>query len=62
MAAEANLSALNLTAFSTYRSFEYQTSLYDRYVSRDGKKAAIDTAHALVILNTKLDLHSTSVK
>lgn len=40
MAAEALLSGFNLTAFSTYRSFEYQTSLYERYVTRDGRKAA----------------------
>ncbi|MGN7386458.1 M15 family metallopeptidase [Sporosarcina sp. SAFN-015] len=40
MAAEAKLSGINLTAFSTYRSFEYQTSLYDRYVSKDGVEKA----------------------
>ena len=40
MAAEAKLAGFNLNAFSTYRSFEYQTTLYDRYVARDGKKAA----------------------
>jgi D-alanyl-D-alanine carboxypeptidase len=40
MAAEAKLSGFNLTAFSTYRSFEYQKTLYDRYVERDGKEAA----------------------
>ncbi|MCG7346353.1 M15 family metallopeptidase [Sporosarcina sp. ACRSL] len=40
MAAEAKLSGFNLTAFSTYRSFEYQTSLYNRYVSRDGVEKA----------------------
>jgi D-alanyl-D-alanine carboxypeptidase len=40
MAAEALLSGYDITAFSTYRSFEYQTSLYDRYVARDGSKAA----------------------
>ena len=40
MAAEAKLSGFNLTAFSTYRSFEYQTTLYERYVARDGKEAA----------------------
>lgn len=40
MAAEAKLEDFNLNAFSTYRSFEYQTTLYDRYVARDGKKAA----------------------
>ncbi|NYF25938.1 D-alanyl-D-alanine carboxypeptidase family protein [Sporosarcina sp. JAI121] len=40
MAAEAKLSQFNLTAFSTYRSFDYQTTLYERYVARDGKEAA----------------------
>ncbi|WP_432361739.1 M15 family metallopeptidase [Sporosarcina sp. UB5] len=40
MVAEAKLSGINLTAFSTYRSFEYQTSLYKRYVDRDGVEAA----------------------
>jgi zinc D-Ala-D-Ala carboxypeptidase len=40
MAAEAKLADFNLNAFSTYRSFEYQTTLYDRYVARDGEKAA----------------------
>jgi zinc D-Ala-D-Ala carboxypeptidase len=27
-------------AFSSFRSFEYQTTLYNRYVNRDGKEAA----------------------
>ena len=40
MAAQAKLSQYNLTAFSTYRSFEYQTVLYERYVARDGEAAA----------------------
>ncbi|WP_339253436.1 M15 family metallopeptidase [Sporosarcina sp. FSL W8-0480] len=40
MSAEAKLSGINLTAFSTYRSYEYQTSLYDRYVKRDGVEKA----------------------
>lgn len=40
MAAEAKKSGISLIAFSTYRSFEYQTSLYERYVARDGKEAA----------------------
>lgn len=40
MAAEAKLEDFNLNAFSTYRSFEYQTTLYERYVARDGEKAA----------------------
>ncbi|WP_342506733.1 M15 family metallopeptidase [Sporosarcina sp. FSL K6-2383] len=40
MAAEATLSGFKLTAFSTYREFDYQTTLYERYVARDGKEAA----------------------
>ncbi|WP_252504544.1 D-alanyl-D-alanine carboxypeptidase family protein [Sporosarcina sp. Marseille-Q4943] len=40
MAAEATLSGINLTAFSTYRSYEYQASLYDRYVKKDGAEKA----------------------
>lgn len=40
MAAEAKLSGYTLVAFSTYRSFEYQTSLYQRYVDKDGREAA----------------------
>lgn len=40
MAAEAKLSGINLHAFSTYRSYEYQKTLYDRYVSKDGVEDA----------------------
>ncbi|MDN4606352.1 M15 family metallopeptidase [Sporosarcina highlanderae] len=40
MSAEAKLSGINLTAFSTYRSYEYQVSLYDRYVKKDGVERA----------------------
>ena len=40
MAAEATLSGYDLIAFSTYRSFDYQTKLYDRYVTNDGQEAA----------------------
>ncbi|MDW0118038.1 M15 family metallopeptidase [Sporosarcina thermotolerans] len=40
MVAEAKLSGINLTAFSTYRSYEYQVSLYDRYVQKDGVEKA----------------------
>lgn len=40
LAAEATLSGFKLTAFSTYRAFDYQVTLYERYVSRDGKAAA----------------------
>ncbi|MBD7946130.1 M15 family metallopeptidase [Psychrobacillus sp. Sa2BUA9] len=40
LAAEAKLSDYELVAFSTYRSFDYQQQLYDRYVSNDGVDAA----------------------
>ncbi|WP_085426635.1 D-alanyl-D-alanine carboxypeptidase family protein [Sporosarcina ureae] len=40
MAADAKKSGIKLTAFSTYRSFDYQTNLYTKYVKRDGTKAA----------------------
>lgn len=40
MAAEALLDGFKLTAFSTYRSFEYQTDLYQRYVDQDGEEEA----------------------
>ncbi|MCM3638326.1 M15 family metallopeptidase [Sporosarcina luteola] len=40
MAAEAKLSGINLTAFSTYRSYDYQVTLYERYVNKDGVEAA----------------------
>ncbi len=40
MAAAASLENFQLVAFSTYRSFEYQTDLYDRYVERDGVEEA----------------------
>jgi len=40
MAAEAMLSDYELVAFSTYRSFDYQSQLYERYVSNDGQEAA----------------------
>lgn len=40
MVTEAKKSGISLTAFSTYRSFDYQTTLYNRYVARDGKEAA----------------------
>lgn len=40
MAAEATLSGYDLVAFSTYRSFDYQTTLYEKYVSNDGQEAA----------------------
>jgi len=40
LAAEASLSGYDLVAFSTYRSYDYQTQLYDRYVTNDGQEAA----------------------
>ena len=40
MAAEASFSGYELVAFSTYRSFDYQSQLYERYVSNDGQEAA----------------------
>lgn len=40
MATGAKSEGFELVAFSGYRSYEYQTTLYDRYVSRDGKEAA----------------------
>ncbi|MER2037778.1 MAG: M15 family metallopeptidase [Solibacillus sp.] len=40
MAAAAKLEGFELVAFSGFRSYEYQQTLYDRYVNRDGKDAA----------------------
>lgn len=40
MAAEARLSDFELVAFSTYRSFDYQRQLYEKYVNNDGQEAA----------------------
>lgn len=40
MAAEAQLEDITLVAFSTFRSFERQQELYDRYVKNDGQEAA----------------------
>ena len=40
MAAAAKNEGFELVPFSGFRSYEYQQSLYDRYVSRDGKDAA----------------------
>ena len=36
----AKAKGINLQAFSTYRPYDYQVTLYDRYVARDGQKAA----------------------
>lgn len=40
MADAAKGEGMELVAFSGFRSYEYQKSLYDRYVKRDGKDAA----------------------
>ena len=40
MAEAAKGEGMELVAFSGFRSYEYQKSLYDRYVKRDGKDAA----------------------
>ncbi|MDN4495462.1 M15 family metallopeptidase [Ureibacillus aquaedulcis] len=40
MAADAKSAGFELVAFSTYRSYEYQGTLYNNYVSRDGKENA----------------------
>lgn len=37
---DAKKAGFNLNAFSGYRSYEYQKTLYDNYVARDGKDAA----------------------
>lgn len=40
MATDAKAAGFELVAFSTYRTYEYQQSLYDRYVAQDGKENA----------------------
>lgn len=40
MLAAAKQQGFDLVAFSGYRSFEYQTTLYNNYVQRDGQAAA----------------------
>lgn len=40
MAEAAKRDGLSLTAFSTYRSYDYQVNLYNNYVARDGQAAA----------------------
>ncbi|HWL22731.1 MAG TPA: M15 family metallopeptidase [Ureibacillus sp.] len=40
MAQAALKEGYKITAFSTFRSFDYQTTLYNRYVERDGKNNA----------------------
>lgn len=40
MATAAKGEGIELVAFSGFRSYEYQTTLYNRYVNKDGKDAA----------------------
>lgn len=40
MAQDARTAGFEIVAFSTYRSYEYQETLYNNYVSRDGKENA----------------------
>ncbi|WP_235961078.1 M15 family metallopeptidase [Savagea serpentis] len=40
MATDAKKEGISLHAFSTFRSYDYQVDLYDRYVKRDGQEAA----------------------
>lgn len=40
MLAAGEIAGFEYVAFSGYRSYEYQTSLYNRYVNRDGKNNA----------------------
>lgn len=40
MAQAARDDGISLTAFSTYRSYDYQENLYNNYVARDGQAAA----------------------
>lgn len=40
LAAAARLDGFELVAFSTYRSYDYQKTLYEKYVARDGQEAA----------------------
>nr|WP_106781610.1 M15 family metallopeptidase [Lysinibacillus timonensis] len=40
MAVAASKAGIQLTAFSTFRSYDYQQTLYNRYVQRDGKDNA----------------------
>lgn len=40
MAAAAKLENIELVAFSGFRSYEYQTTLYNNYVARDGQEKA----------------------
>lgn len=40
MAADAKKAGFNITAFSSYRSYDYQKQLYQNYVNREGKDKA----------------------
>ena len=40
MQAAARLEGFELVAFSTYRSYDYQKTLYEKYVEKDGQEAA----------------------
>ncbi len=40
LSAAAKKENLNIIAMSTYRSYDYQTNLYNRYVAQDGKENA----------------------
>lgn len=40
MARQARLDGITIIAMSSYRSYQYQVNLYNRYVESDGKKAA----------------------
>ena len=40
LASAAKKENLNIIAMSTYRSYDYQVNLYNRYVKQDGKEAA----------------------
>lgn len=40
MAQDAKKQGFEIVAFSTYRSYEYQSTLYNRYVEKDGKDNA----------------------
>lgn len=40
MAKDAKKEKLNIIAMSTYRSYDYQVNLYNRYVKQDGKEKA----------------------
>ena len=40
LAKAAKKEGLNIIAMSTYRSYDYQVNLYNRYVKQDGKEAA----------------------